>query len=274
MIRPAVAVGRTAGRMRPAVDVYDASGVRGRGRARPVRPLQLGCRMSSRKAVCLLSGGLDSSTCLGVARRDGFECYALSFDYGQRHRVELDAATKVAKFFGVRKMRIVRIDLRAFGASALTADVDVPKNRSADEMRQGIPITYVPARNTIFLSFALAWAEVLECSDIFVGVNALDYSGYPDCRPEFIEAFERMANLATKAGVEGRTAMRIHTPLIALSKAEIVRLGIEVGLDFALTHSCYDPDPAGRPCGCCDSCLLRRKGFEEAGVPDPLAQTP
>jgi 7-cyano-7-deazaguanine synthase len=229
--------------------------------------------MSSRKAVCLLSGGLDSSTCLGVARRDGFECYALSFDYGQRHRVELDAATKVAKFFGVRKLRIVRIDLRAFGASALTADLEVPKHRSADEMQQGIPITYVPARNTIFLSFALAWAEVLECSDIFIGVNALDYSGYPDCRPEFIEAFERMANLATKAGVEGRTTMHIHTPLIALSKAEIVRLAVLVGLDFALTHSCYDPDPAGRPCGHCDSCLLRRKGFEEAGVTDPLVHT-
>jgi 7-cyano-7-deazaguanine synthase len=226
--------------------------------------------MSSRKAVCLLSGGLDSSTCLGVARRDGFECYALSFDYGQRHRVELDAATKVAKLFGVRKLRIVRIDLRAFGASALTADVDVPKNRSADEMQQGIPVTYVPARNTIFLAFALAWAEVLECSDIFIGVNALDYSGYPDCRPEFIEVFERMANLATKAGVEGRTKIHIHTPLISLSKAEIVVLGAQVGLDFTLTHSCYDPDPAGHPCGHCDSCLLRRKGFEEAGLPDPL----
>jgi 7-cyano-7-deazaguanine synthase len=230
--------------------------------------------MSSRKAVCLLSGGLDSSTCLGVARRDGFECYALSFDYGQRHRVELDAATRVAKFFRVGQHRIVRIDLRAFGASALTADLDVPKNRSVEEMQQGIPVTYVPARNTIFLAFALAWAEVLECSDIFIGVNALDYSGYPDCRPEFIEAFERMANLATKAGVEGRTTMNIHTPLIALSKAEIVRLAVQVGLDFTLTHSCYDPDPAGRPCGHCDSCLLRRKGFEEAGLPDPLVQTP
>jgi len=230
--------------------------------------------MSSRKAVCLLSGGLDSSTCLGVARRDGFECYALSFDYGQRHRVELDAAARVAKFFGVGQHRVIRIDLRAFGASALTADLEVPKNRSAEEMQQGIPVTYVPARNTIFLAFALAWAEVLECSDIFIGVNALDYSGYPDCRPEFIEAFERMANLATKAGVEGRTTMNIHTPLIALSKAEIVRLAVQVGLDFTLTHSCYDPDPAGRPCGHCDSCLLRRKGFEEAGLPDPLVQTP
>src|SRR5579863_3030749 len=225
--------------------------------------------MSSRKAVCLLSGGLDSSTCLGVARRDGFECYALSFDYGQRHRVELDAATKVAKFFGVRKLRIVRIDLRAFGASALTADVDVPKNRSAEEMQQGIPVTYVPARNTIFLSFALAWAEVLECSDIFIGVNALDYSGYPDCRPEFIQAFERMANLATKAGIEGRTHIHIRTPLIELSKAEIVRLAVELNVPFELTHSCYDPDASGLPCGACDSCLLRAKGFREAGMTDP-----
>ena len=226
--------------------------------------------MSSRKAVCLLSGGLDSSTCLGVARREGHECYALTFDYGQRHRIELEAATRVAKFFGVRKMRIVKIDMRAFGASALTSDLEVPKGRSGEEVQAGIPITYVPARNTIFLAFALAWAEVLECSDIFIGVNAIDYSGYPDCRPEFIEAFERMANLATKAGVEGRTAIRIHTPLIQLSKADIVRLGAEVGVDFALTHSCYDPDPAGRPCGSCDSCALRRKGFDEAGVRDPL----
>jgi 7-cyano-7-deazaguanine synthase len=226
--------------------------------------------MSSRKAVCLLSGGLDSSTCLGVARREGYECYALAFDYGQRHRIELEAATRVAKVFGVRKMRIVKIDMRAFGASALTSDLEVPKTRSAAEIQAGIPITYVPARNTIFLAFALAWAEVLECSDIFIGVNAIDYSGYPDCRPEFIEAFERMANLATKAGVEGRTAIQIHTPLIKLSKADIVRLGTEVGVDFALTHSCYDPDPDGRPCGHCDSCLLRRKGFDEAGVRDPL----
>src|SRR6202521_4189003 len=185
--------------------------------------------MSSRKAVCLLSGGLDSSTCLGVARRDGFEYYALSFDYGQRHRVELDAAMNVAKFFGAREHRVTRIDLRAFGASALTADLDVPKYRSADEMQQGIPITYVPARNTIFLAFALAWAEVLEASDIFIGLNALDYSGYPDCRPEFTEAFERMANLATKAAVEGRARMVIHTPLIRLSKAGIVSLAAELG---------------------------------------------
>jgi 7-cyano-7-deazaguanine synthase len=213
-----------------------------------------------------LSGGLDSSTCLGVARRDGYECYALSFDYGQRHRIELESAHRVAVHFGAIEHRIVTIDLRIFGASALTSDLDVPKNRVAG----GIPITYVPARNTIFLSFAMAWAEVLECSDIFIGVNAIDYSGYPDCRPEFIEAFEHMANLATKAGVEGRTRIRIHTPLAYLNKAGIVQLGVDVGVDFAMTHSCYDPDQEGRPCGHCDSCLLRRKGFEEAGLRDPL----
>jgi 7-cyano-7-deazaguanine synthase len=222
------------------------------------------------KAVCLLSGGIDSSTCLGVARREGFECYALSFDYGPRHRIELQAAARVAEFFGAREHRIIPVDLRAFGSSALTADdLAVPKHRSAAEMTQGIPVTYVPARNTIFLAFALAWAEVLECSDVFIGVNAIDYSGYPDCRPEFIDAFERLANLATKSGVEG-SRMRIHTPLIKLSKAEIVRLGASAGLDFALTHSCYDPDQGGRPCGQCDSCLLRRKGFQEAGLRDPL----
>jgi 7-cyano-7-deazaguanine synthase len=223
------------------------------------------------KAVCLLSGGLDSATCLAVARRDGFECYALSFDYGQRHRIELEAAARVAAHFGANEHRVVHIDLRAFGASALTDDhLPIPKHRSPSEMAHRIPITYVPARNTIFLAFALAWAEVLESSDIFIGVNAIDYSGYPDCRPEFITAFERMANMATKAGVEGRTRIRIHTPLIQLNKAEIVKLGAELGLDFALTHSCYDPDQGGRPCGHCDSCLLRRKGFEEAGLNDPL----
>jgi 7-cyano-7-deazaguanine synthase len=222
------------------------------------------------KAVCLLSGGLDSSTCLGVAKRDGYDCYALSFDYGQRHRVELQAADRVARHFGVREHRTAKIDLRAFGASALTAEIDVPKHRSLHEMSQGIPITYVPARNTIFLSYALAWAETLEASDIFIGVNAIDYSGYPDCRPEFIAAFERLANLATKAGVEGRTHTRIHTPLSQLGKADIVMLGAEVGLDFSLTHSCYDPGEGGRPCGHCDSCLLRRKGFSEAGLRDPL----
>jgi 7-cyano-7-deazaguanine synthase len=223
------------------------------------------------KAVCLLSGGLDSATCLGLARRDGFECHAISFDYGQRHRAELEAAARVAAHLGACEHRVVRIDLRVFGASALTDDrLSIPKRRAAAEMVNGIPITYVPARNTIFLAFALAWAEVLDCSDIFIGVNAIDYSGYPDCRPEFIDAFERMADLATKAGVEGCTHIHIHTPLIRLSKAQIVKLGADVGVDFALTHSCYDPDQEGRPCGQCDSCLLRRKGFEEAGLADPL----
>ena len=221
------------------------------------------------KAVCLLSGGLDSSTCLAQARRDGFECYALSFDYGQRHRTELDAARKVAAALGALDHRVAKIDLRVFGHSALTDDIPVPKGRDEAAMNREIPITYVPARNTIFLSFALAWAEVLEASDIFIGVNALDYSGYPDCRPEFIHAFERMSNLATKAGVEGRTRIRIRTPLIDLSKAQIVRLGRELNVPFELTHSCYDPDGAGRPCGTCDSCLLRAKGFREAGIPDP-----
>ena len=220
-------------------------------------------------AVCLLSGGLDSATSLGVARRDGFDCYALSFDYGQRHRIELEAAARVARHFGVREHRVIRIDLRAFGGSALTADIAVPKHASVEELPPGIPITYVPARNTIFLAYAMAWAEVLESSDVFIGVNAIDYSGYPDCRPEFIAAFEKMANLATKAGVEGRTTLRIHTPLLRLDKAGIVKLAAEVGVDFAATHSCYDPDPHGRPCGQCDSCLLRRKGFREAGIEDP-----
>jgi 7-cyano-7-deazaguanine synthase len=222
------------------------------------------------KAICLLSGGLDSATCLGVARREGFDCYALSFDYGQRHSIELAAAARVAAYFGAAEHKTAKIDLRVFGASALTADLSVPKHQSVDEIGGGIPITYVPARNTIFLSFAMAWAEVLESSDIFIGVNAIDYSGYPDCRPEFIAAFEQMANLATKTGVEGRTHLRIHAPLSTLNKAGIVRLGAEVGLDFALTHSCYDPEEGGRPCGQCDSCLLRRKGFSEAGIPDPL----
>ncbi len=222
------------------------------------------------KAVCLLSGGLDSSTCLGVAVRDGFTCYALSFEYGQRHSVELQAAARIAQLFHAIEHRVAHIDLRTFGASALTADIAVPKSRTPDQMAHGIPITYVPARNTIFLAYALAWAEVLECSDIFIGVNAIDYSGYPDCRPEYIEAFEKMANLGTKAGVEGRTHTRIHTPLAKLGKVDIVRLGKEVGVDFSLTHSCYDPSPEGRPCGLCDSCLLRREGFEQAGIADPL----
>ncbi|MBS1872806.1 MAG: 7-cyano-7-deazaguanine synthase QueC [Acidobacteria bacterium] len=222
------------------------------------------------KAVCLLSGGLDSSTCLAIARGNGYSCYALSFDYGQRHKVELDAAARVAAALGAEGHITVPINLRVFGGSALTADIDVPKSRDAAEMSGGIPVTYVPARNTVFLSIALAWAEVLEASDIFIGVNAIDYSGYPDCRPEFIESFERMANLATKAGVEGRTRVRIHTPLIAMSKADIVRTAHSLGLDFRLTHSCYDPDASGRPCGLCDSCLLRKKGFADAGLEDPL----
>ena len=216
-------------------------------------------------AVCLLSGGLDSATCLAVARRDGFDCYALSFDYGQRHRVELDAAARVAQGLGAKQHVVVPIDLRRFGGSALTADIAVPK----EGLGAGIPITYVPARNTVFLSLALAWAEVLESSDIFIGVNAIDYSGYPDCRPEFIQAFERMANLATKAGVEGRTRMQIHTPLIQLSKCAIIKLGTELGVDFRWTHSCYDPDERGRACGLCDSCRLRLQGFAQAGLKDP-----
>ena len=223
------------------------------------------------RAVCLLSGGLDSSVCLALARNQGFECYALSFDYGQRHSVELESAARVAQSLGAMRHLVVPIDLRVFGGSALTSDIAVPKGRSAAQMAAEIPVTYVPARNTVFLSLALAWSEVLGCADIFIGVNSLDYSGYPDCRPEFIEAFEEMANLATKAGVEGRMGLKIHTPLIRLSKAEIVKLGVQLGLDFSLTHSCYDPDAGGRPCGQCDSCVLRRKGFEEAGVEDPRA---
>jgi 7-cyano-7-deazaguanine synthase len=223
-----------------------------------------------KNAVVLLSGGLDSATVLAIARSQGYEPYALSFSYGQRHIWELEAAARVATSIGVVQHRTATIDLRIFGGSALTADIAVPKGRTTDDMAHGIPITYVPARNTIFLSFALAWAEVLESSDIFIGVNALDYSGYPDCRPEFIAAFERMAQLATKAGVEGRAQMHIHTPLLKLSKAEIIRLGETLGVDFRLTHSCYDPDPDGRPCGLCDSCRIRLKGFREAALEDPL----
>lgn len=220
----------------------------------------------TRRAVCLLSGGLDSSTCLALARREGYECWALSFDYGQRHRVELEAARKLAAHFGAAGHKVVT--LAAFSHSALTGDAPVPKHASVAEIGSEIPVTYVPARNTVFLAVALAWAEVLEAGDIFIGVNALDYSGYPDCRPEFVEAFERMANLALKAAVEGRMRVRIHTPLIGMSKADIVRLGKELGVPFGLTRSCYDPGPEGQPCGACDSCLLRRKGFEEAGVED------
>jgi 7-cyano-7-deazaguanine synthase len=222
------------------------------------------------KAVVLLSGGLDSTTVLAIAKAEGHDVYALSFAYGQRHSWELECARVVARAGGANEHRIASIDLRAFGGSALTADIDVPKGRSPEEMGSGIPITYVPARNTIFLSYALAWAEVLGSSDIFIGVNALDYSGYPDCRPEFIAAFERMANLATKAGVEGRQALTIHAPLISLTKAEIIRKGLELGVDYSQTSSCYDPSPTGQPCGGCDSCVLRQKGFRENGLVDPL----
>jgi len=223
-----------------------------------------------RKSVCLLSGGLDSTTCLAIARAEGFACYALSFDYGQRHRIELEAAARVAVALGAAEHKTVSIDLRVFGHSALTDDIAVPKHAEASSIAAGIPVTYVPARNTIFLSFALAYAEVLEASDLFIGVNAIDYSGYPDCRPEYIAAFTQMANLATKAGVEGRTHLKIHTPLIKLSKADIVRRAIVLGVDLSLTSSCYDPSPDGLACGACDSCLLRKKGFAEAGVVDPL----
>ena len=220
------------------------------------------------RAVVLLSGGLESATTLALAQGTGFECSALSFDYGQRHRRELEAAARIAKALGAARHEIVTFDLRRFGGSALTADVAVPKDRPPDAIAHGIPVTYVPARNTIFLSFALAFAETLGSSDIYIGVNSLDYSGYPDCRPEYIEAFERMANLATRAGVEGGH-LRIHAPLISLSKAEIIRLGSGLGVEFDLTWSCYDPTPEGAACGRCESCTLRRKGFREAGVADP-----
>jgi len=224
------------------------------------------------KAVVLLSGGLDSATVLAICRDQGFTPYALSFRYGQRHLAELDAAARIAKAPGVAEHLISEIDLRRFGGSALTAEIAVPKDRDAETMAAGIPITYVPARNTVFLSFALAWAEVLEANDIFIGVNALDYSGYPDCRPEYIAAFERMANLATAAGAEGRQHLRIHAPLMTLTKAEIIQRGTALGVDYGLTSSCYDPGRDGRPCGHCDACLLRAKGFEEAGLADPLLQ--
>jgi 7-cyano-7-deazaguanine synthase len=224
---------------------------------------------SARKAVVLSSGGIDSTTAMAIARYEGFKIYSLSFFYGQRHAFELQAAQKVADAIGVTKHLVINIDLKQIGGSSLTDDIDVPKDRGEQEMTRGIPVTYVPARNTIFLSFALAWAEVLKSPDIFIGVNAIDYSGYPDCRPEYIDAFERMANLATKAGVEGAANIRIRTPLIHLTKAQIIQKGMELGVDFALTHSCYDPSPQGLACGKCDSCFLRRKGFKEAGVTDP-----
>jgi len=221
------------------------------------------------RAVVLLSGGLDSSTLLAVVKSEDFEAYALSFRYGQRHDSEIGAARRIAAALGVADHTIVAIDLRRFGGSALTDAIPVPKGRDADEIARDIPVTYVPARNTIFLSFALAWAEVLGSTDIFIGVNALDYSGYPDCRPEYIEAFEGMANLATKAGVEGRR-LKIHAPLIRLSKAEIIRKGLELGVDYSLTSTCYDPSVDGKACGTCDACLLRLKGFRELGIPDPV----
>jgi len=222
-----------------------------------------------KSAVVLLSGGIDSTTTLAIAITGGYEAYALSFDYGQRHQIETQAARRAADSFGVRKHRIAKIDLRVFGGSALTGDIDVPKQRSETEIANGIPVTYVPARNTIFLAYALGWAEVIQAADIFLGVNAIDYSGYPDCRPEFIEAFQTVANVGTKAGVEGRR-FQIHTPLIKFSKAEIIRKAVKLGVDLSLTHSCYDPSPDGLACGECDSCLLRLKGFREAGIQDPI----
>jgi 7-cyano-7-deazaguanine synthase len=223
-----------------------------------------------RRAICLLSGGLDSSTALAIAKQQGFACYCLAFDYGQRHVIELDSARKIAKALGAEEFRVAKIDLRVFGGSALTSEIDVPKDRAEQEMGAGIPVTYVPARNTIFLAFALAYAEVSTAADIFIGVNSIDYSGYPDCRPEFIAAFESMANLATKAGVEGTSKFQIHTPLSKMNKADIVRAAASLGVDLSLTHSCSDPKHDGAPCGACDACILRAKGFEEAGMADPV----
>jgi 7-cyano-7-deazaguanine synthase len=225
----------------------------------------------NKNVVVLLSGGVDSATVLAIARKEGFRCYTLTFDYGQRHRFEIEAAKRVAAALGAAGHVVAVIDLRVFGQSALTADIDVPKNRAAGEIGEEIPVTYVPARNTIFLSFALAYAETISSEDIFIGVNALDYSGYPDCRPEFIEAYQKMAALATKAGVEGRQKLKIHTPLISMTKAEIIRKGTKLGVDYALTFSCYDPPGEGKSCDHCDSCLLRKKGFSEAGIVDPTA---
>ncbi|MGW0927586.1 7-cyano-7-deazaguanine synthase QueC [Streptomyces sp. NPDC002644] len=223
-----------------------------------------------RPAIVLLSGGLDSTTVLAIAKDQGFTPYALSFRYGQRHSIELEAAKRVAEEQGVARHVIVDIDLRVFGGSALTADVDVPKHESVDEVEESIPVTYVPARNTIFLSFALAYAEVVGATDIFTGVTAVDYSGYPDCRPEYMDAYAKMANLATRAGVEGTQELKLHSPLISMSKADIVREGLRLGVDYSITSSCYDPDEHGRACGKCDTCLLRLKGFAEAGVTDPV----
>ncbi len=223
----------------------------------------------TKKAVVLTSGGLDSTTVLAIAKQQGYQIYSLSFSYGQRHSFELHAAKQVAELMGVSKHLVLELDLTKFGASALTDDIAVPKSSNGDISTDDIPVTYVPARNTIFLSLALAWAETLNSSDIFIGVNALDYSGYPDCRPEYIKAFEHMANLATKAAVEGKMNLTIHTPLIDMTKAQIIKKGMELGVDYSITHSCYDPFPAGLACGYCDSCILRKKGFREAGIEDP-----
>src|SRR5512136_739639 len=223
-----------------------------------------------RKAVILSSGGIDSTTAMAVAKREGYELYCLSFDYGQRHAVELDASRKIADVLGARQHLVIRIDLGKIGGSALTADIAVPHGRKEEQIESGIPVTYVPARNTIFLSYALAWAEVLGAFDLFIGVNSTDYSGYPDCRAEFIAAFERMANLATAAAVQGKGRYRIHTPIIHMTKAQIIQTGTKLGVDYSLTHSCYDPDAQGRSCGRCDSCRLRLKGFAEAGMTDPI----
>jgi len=224
-----------------------------------------------KRAVALASGGVDSSTAMALALKQGFDLYALSFDYGQRHRCELEAARRIVRSLGITQHVIASIDLRTFGGSALTAAIEVPKSREPERISSQIPITYVPARNTVFLSFALAWCEVLNAQDIFIGVNAIDYSGYPDCRPEFLKAFEHLANLATKAGVEGKAIFQIHAPLLHMTKAQIIRAGTEAGVDFSLTHSCYDPTPEGLACGACDSCILRRRGFEQAGIPDPTS---
>jgi len=224
----------------------------------------------AKRAVVLVSGGLDSTTVAAVAKSEGYDIYCLSFNYGQRHQQELISAKKVAEHFAAKDHLVIDIDLKVIGGSALTSNIEVPKHREESEMSENIPVTYVPARNTIFLSYALAYAEVLQANDIFIGVNAIDYSGYPDCRPEYIASFEKMANLATKVGVEGTTHLKIHAPLQDLGKKGIIELGLRLGVDYAITHSCYDPAPDGRSCGECDSCLLRKHGFEQAGVPDPI----
>jgi 7-cyano-7-deazaguanine synthase len=231
--------------------------------------MEQGGSVAEKKAVVLLSGGLDSTTVAAIAKQQGYAVYALSFDYGQNHKLELESAARVAQALGLAQHVVVKVDLRSFGGSALTSDMPIPKHRSSDEIGHGVPVTYVPARNTVFLSLALAWAETLNAVDIFLGVNALDYSGYPDCRPEFIAAFERMANLGTKIGTEGGERIRIHTPLISMTKKEIVQTGLSLGVDFSITTTCYDPGPTGEACSHCDACLLRLKGFAEAGIADP-----